>query len=57
MNEQIESPKQLNLNELLDDDFDVEQDQSKQIDKKQIKISAQKDEDPLNDDFLNEFEW
>ena len=57
MNEQIESPKQLNLNELLDDDFDVEQDQSKQIDKKQIKTSAQKDEDPLNDDFLNEFEW
>lgn len=57
VNEQIESPKQLNLNELLDDDFDVDDSKVNKIDNKQIKTKAKEEEDPLNDDFLNEFEW
>ena len=57
MNEQIESPKQLNLNELLDDDFDVENDHSKFINTKQTPKQTKENDDPLNDDFLNEFEW
>uniref|UniRef100_A0A7S3JAI1 Uncharacterized protein n=1 Tax=Euplotes harpa TaxID=151035 RepID=A0A7S3JAI1_9SPIT len=51
---EADSPKQFNVNELLDDDYNFEQ-ENHQIQSKQFDIKAQKNSH--QDDFLDEFEW